>query len=122
MLTTAASTSGDVTTYAGTINLDPSAQYSPTNRSQSYTQTGQTFFSVSWERDVGFVGPTNCAGASGPCTGTFEGEAASGHADVQQAMYVADPVTSTPLAYAELIQGGTTPITAHIQHSARLAT
>jgi Flp pilus assembly protein TadG len=110
VLTSAASTTGDMTTYSGTITIDPGAQYSPTDRSQSYTQTGQTFFSVAWERNVGMVGSTNCAGPSGPCTGTFQGEAASGHADVQQATFVADPVTSTPLATAELLQSGSTPI------------
>lgn len=110
VLTSAASTSGDLTTYTGIINLNPTAQFSPTSRSQSYTQTGQTYFSVSYRRTVGFVGGTNCA-TGGGCSGNLDGEPVNGYADIQQAIYIADPVTSTPLAYAELIQSGTTPIT-----------
>jgi hypothetical protein len=114
VLTSAASTAGDLTTYTGTITVDPGAQYSPTERLQSYTQTGASYFSVSWRRTVGFVGSTNCASGAG-CSGTFPGETVTGAgrnvANVQQAIYVADPVASTPLASTELVSSGTTPIT-----------
>jgi hypothetical protein len=110
VLTTAASTTGNLTTYTGTITVDPSAEYTPTDRLQSYTQVGATYFSVAWKRTVGLVGSTNCA-TGGGCTGNFPGQTIGSRTNVQQAIYVADPVASTPLAAAELVTGGSTPIT-----------
>jgi Putative Flp pilus-assembly TadE/G-like len=107
--------SGTKTTYTGQLTYDPTAVTGSRTRSQDYTQVGQQEITASWTMTSGSLtsgtsGRRRCTGRrpctcrrSNPCRGTFETDLPG---NVVQATYVADPVNSSPLSRAELMQGG----------------
>jgi Flp pilus assembly protein TadG len=91
----------------GTVIINPNTVTNPTTVSQDYTQVGQMMFRVRWEQTTGQVGGTNCAGPSGPCTGTFlantvQDQYGNNVANVQHQTYMHDPLAAVPLVAAEL--------------------
>jgi Flp pilus assembly protein TadG len=117
---TPSSSSGTKTTYTGQITYNPAAVSGDTTVSQDYTQVGQQKITASWTMTSGSLTsgtiddgskngkncttskPCNCA--TTPCKATFETDVPG---NVVHATYVADPVTSSPLYYAELLSGST---------------
>jgi Flp pilus assembly protein TadG len=119
---TATSSSGTKTTYVGQLPLNPLAVTGSTTISQDYTQVGQHKLKASWTMTSGTLtsgtikatsgnGTRNCT-TSKPCVCTT-GSPCVDEFDTEQAgnwlhsTYVADPVNSVPLFYAELLSGST---------------
>jgi hypothetical protein len=88
--------------YTGQITLNPNELSSRANFSQDYTQVGRHRLRVRWSKTTGRIGATLCTPAA-PCTGTFLSEQPS---NWQHAVYVADPLNSSPMSSAELVSGG----------------
>ena len=121
---TASGSSGTETTYTGQIALDPNEVTGSTTISQDYTQVGQHMLKASWTMTSGTLtsgtieaasgsGTRNCTGSKpcvcttgSPCVDEFDTEQAG---NWLHSTYVADPVNSVPLFYAELLSG-TTPM------------
>lgn len=101
---------GGRTTVTGTITVRPNEVVSPSRGVlQDYTQTGPTYFKVTWRQRRW---PTDPRCPIGGCSGTFEGDTITGlnaagngtttYDDVQQATFVSDPLGSTPLTSTSL--------------------
>lgn len=114
---TASGSSGTETTYVGQIAFDPNAVTGNPNVSQDYTQVGQHKLKASWTMTSGTLTsgtlkPSNkkctaskpCVCSTSPCVSEFETEQSG---NWLHATYVADPVNSSPLFYAELLSGST---------------
>jgi hypothetical protein len=119
---TPSGSSGAETFYSSTMSFDPNAVSGKPNIVQDYTQVGQHLLKVRWtmnsgqtltsSNDENLVSPARkcttsnpciCTSAN-PCIGEFKSEVSG---NWQHQTYVADPVNSTPLYYAELLSGGT---------------
>jgi hypothetical protein len=115
------STSGSETNYTNTMNFDPTAVSGDPTIKQDYTQVGQHKLKVRWTMNSGQTltssggeklitpnrqctsgNPCLCTSTS-PCEGEFKSEVPG---NWQHQTYVADPVNSSPLYYAELLSGG----------------
>ena len=119
---TAGSSVGTETTYTGQITFDPTAVTGSTTVSQDYTQVGQHKLKATWTMTSGTLtsgtikatsgsGTRNCRAGTpcvcttaSPCVDEFDTEQAG---NWLHATYVADPVNSVPLFYAELLSGST---------------
>jgi Flp pilus assembly protein TadG len=117
---TPSSSAGTKTTYTGAILLDPTAVSGKATVTQDYTQVGEHLLKVSWTMTSGRLTSSNgsklitpnrqCTTSnpcvcttSNPCHDEFDSEIAG---NWQHQTYVADPILSSPLSYAELLSGG----------------
>ena len=119
----------NLATVTGWITIHPNEVTGDPDISQDYTQVGPTYFSVDWHQTSGQMGtspPRNCP-AHASCSGTFEGETVSGVADdIQQATYMNDPLSSSPLVATSVSTpttsfpalGSTGPFTVSFTHTA----
>jgi Flp pilus assembly protein TadG len=118
---TPGSTSGSETQYKSSMTFDPNAVTGDPGLIQDYTQVGRHLLKVRWTMSSGQTltssgdqklispnrkcttgNPCVCKSAS-PCVGEFRSEFGDSW---QQQTYVADPVNSSPLYYAELLHNG----------------
>jgi hypothetical protein len=107
--------SGSTTRYLGQITYDPTALTGNPVR-QNYTQVGQQLVTASWTMTSGSLttgrrGSRRCTTSRpclctnrNPCRAAFDTDIPG---NVLHATYVADPVNSSPVEYAELLSGGT---------------
>jgi Flp pilus assembly protein TadG len=118
---TASGSVGTETSYPGQITYNPTATGGSTTISQDYSQVGPQEITVSWTMTSGSLtsGKSNgtactakkpCVCTTGaPCGGPFETDLdIGGVSDVVHQAYIADPVNSSPLYYAELLSGSST--------------